>query len=95
MDTARDVGLRKDDRILRKGRVIDMSGQPVVGALVSVVWGTAPTRDIGRRTNDEGAFQIGLGPGRYRIQAVKSDSEGEVEVEGGEGEEIIIKIKTP
>lgn len=65
------------------------------GALVSVVWGTVPTRDIGRRTNDEGAFQVGLEPGRYRIQAVTDDISGEVEVEGGPGEDIVIQLKSP
>lgn len=47
---------------------------------------------MGRRTNDEGAFQVGLPPGRYRLQAVKGDAKGEVEVEGGEGDEIVIEI---
>lgn len=65
------------------------------GALVSVVWGTAPTRDIGRRTNDEGAFQVGLEPGRYRIQAVTDEVSGEVEVEGGAGEDIVIRLDPP
>lgn len=65
------------------------------GALVSVVWGTAPTRDIGRRTNDEGAFQVGLEPGRYRIQAVTDEVSGEVEVEGGAGEDIVIQLGSP
>jgi hypothetical protein len=67
----------------------------VSGALVSVVWGTAPTRDIGRRTNDEGAFQVGLEPGRYRIQAVTDQVSGEVEVEGGPGEDIVIRLESP
>jgi hypothetical protein len=64
----------------------------VSGAFVSVVWGTAPTRDIGRRTNDEGAFQVGLEPGRYRIQATTGEVSREVEVEGGPGGEIVIQL---
>ena len=92
MDQERDAGLRKDKRTLRKGCVIDASGEPVAGALVSVVWGTAPTPDIGRRTNSEGLFQIALPPGQYRITAVTTDAEGEVEVEGGPGPEIVIRI---
>lgn len=76
-----------------KGRVVDAAGRPVAGALVAVVWGTAPTRDIGRRTNEEGAFQVGLGPGRYRIQAVATGGAGEAEVEGGQGGEIVIQIR--
>jgi hypothetical protein len=97
MDCAGDADLRKDNRTLRTGRVVDTVGRPVAGALVAVVWGTAPTPDIGRRTNDEGAFQVGLEPGRYRIQAVTPGAKGEVEieVEGGQGEEIIIQIQSP
>ena len=72
---------------------MDATGKPVAGALVAVVWGTAPTPDIGRRTNQEGAFQVGLPPGRYRIRAFTADASGEVEVEGGEGDEIVIPIR--
>lgn len=78
-----------------KGRVVDADGRPVAGALVAVVWGTAPTPDIGRRTDDAGAFQVGLGPGRYRIRATARGASGEVEVEGGQGGEIVIKILGP
>lgn len=95
MDRAGDASLSKDRRTLRRGRVVDADGRPVAGALVAVVWGTAPTRDIGRRTNGEGAFQVGLEPGRYRIQATAQGASGEVEVEGGDGGEIIIQIRSP
>jgi hypothetical protein len=82
------------DRVLRRGRVIDADGRPVAGAFVSVTWGTAPTPDIARRTGDDGAFQVGLPPGRFRIRATASESRsGEVEVEGGEGDEIAITVK--
>lgn len=93
MDSAGDASLSKDSRTLRKGRVVDASGRPVSGALVAVVWGTAPTRDIGRRTNDDGVFQVGLELGRYRIRAVARGEVGEVEVEGGHSGEIIIRIQ--
>lgn len=93
MASAGDASLRQDSRTLRKGRVVDGDGRPVAGALVAVVWGTAPTRDIGRRTNDEGAFQVGLEPGHYRIQATAKGAVGEVEVEGGDGGEILIQIR--
>lgn len=72
---------------------MDASGQAVSGALVAVVWGTAPTPEIGRRTNEEGAFQVGLEPGRYRIRADAQGASGEVEVEGGQGGEILIQIQ--
>jgi hypothetical protein len=71
---------------------MDAEKRPIAGALVSVVWGTSPTTDIGRRTNDEGAFQVGLPPGRYRLRAVKGEAFGEVELEGGKGDEIVIVI---
>lgn len=75
---------------------MDVDGQPVCGALVSVVWGTAPTPEIGRRTGEDGAFQVGLPPGQFRIRAVVvSGSAGEVLVEGGEGGEIVIRIDQP
>jgi hypothetical protein len=91
MDTAGKSNL-KDERRLRKGRVVDAAGNPVAGALVAVVWGTVATPDIGRRTNQEGAFQVGLPPGQFRIRAFTEQAAGEVEVEGGEGEEIVISL---
>ena len=91
MDTTGKSNL-KDKRKLRKGRVEDATGKPVAGAFVTVAWGTAPTPDIGRRTNQEGMFQVGLPPGQFRIRAVAEEAAGEVEVEGGEGEEIVIVI---
>jgi hypothetical protein len=82
------------ERVLRRGRVIDADGRPVAGAFVSVTWGTAPTPDIARKTSDDGVFQVGLPPGQFRIKATASGSRaGEVEVEGGEGEEIVITVK--
>jgi hypothetical protein len=82
------------ERVLRRGRVIDADGRPVAGAFVSVTWGTAPTPDIARKTGDNGVFQVGLPPGQFRIKATASGSRsGEVEVEGGEGEEIVIAVK--
>jgi hypothetical protein len=84
------------ERILRQGRVVDAAGEPVSGALVAVVWGTAPTPEIARRTDDAGAFQVGFPPGRFRVQATTpSGGTGELEVEGGSGEEIVIRIESP
>jgi hypothetical protein len=80
--------------VLRRGRVIDADGRPVAGAFVSVTWGTAPTPDIARKTGDDGAFQVGLPPGKFRIRATASESRsGEVEVDGGEGDEIVITVR--
>ena len=72
--------------------MVDATGKPVAGALVAVVWGTRPTPDIGRRTNQEGVFQVALPPGRYRIRAFTEGATGEVEVEGGVEDEIVIPI---
>ncbi|MFS0757467.1 hypothetical protein ABC383_22560 [Noviherbaspirillum sp. 1P10PC] len=83
-------------RSLRSGRVVDSESHGIAGALVSVMWGTAPTPEIGRRTGDDGAFQVGLPEGLFRLQAVTdSGSAGEVEVDGGEGGEIVIRIDAP
>ena len=83
-------------RALRRGLVVDADGRPVPGALVSVVWGTAPTPEIGRRTGNDGAFQVGLPPGQFRVKAVSATGgAGEVQVEGGEGGDIVIRIDTP
>lgn len=84
-----------NERVLRRGRVIDANGQGVGGALVSVVWGTAPTPDIGRRTDDAGLFQVALPPGRFRVRAItRQGLDGEVEVEGGTDEEIVIQLSS-
>jgi hypothetical protein len=81
-------------RALRRGRVVDAQGRPVPGALVSVVWGTAPTPEIGRRTNEDGAFQMGLPPGRFRVRADgPGGAAGQVEVDGGAGDEIVIQVE--
>ena len=83
-------------RSLRPGKVVDSESQGVAGALVSIIWGTAPTPEIGRRTGDGGVVHVGLPPGMFRLQAVTgSGSAGEVEVEGGEGGEIVIRIDPP
>lgn len=83
-------------RALRRGRVVDPVGRPVIGALVSVVWGTAATPEIARRTDATGSFHVGLPPGRFRVEAVApSGRVGYVDVEGGEGEDITIEIPAP
>lgn len=83
-------------RALRRGRVVDSEGRGVAGALVSVVWGTVPMPEIGRRTGDDGTFHVGLPPGKFRLQAVtESGLIADVEVDGGEGGEIVILIAAP
>jgi hypothetical protein len=75
--------------------VVDGLGRAIPGALVSVVWGTAATPEIGRRTDALGAFHVGLPPGRFRLEAVAEQGVGQVEVEGGEGDEIVIVVERP
>jgi hypothetical protein len=83
------------DRVLRMGRVVDAAGRPVEGALVSVVWGTAPTPEIARRTNAAGMFRVGLPPGRFRLEAATENRTGQIEVDGEAGDEIVIRISAP
>ena len=74
---------------------MDEESHGIAGALVSVIWGTAPTPEIGRRTDRDGSFHVGLPTGSFRLRAVtESGSAGEAYVEGGEGGEIVIRIST-
>ena len=80
-------------RSLRHGRVVDKQGQPVAKALVVVVSGNAPVPEIGRRTTEDGVFQMALPKGRHRVEAVgPTGTKGSVDVDGGEGGEIVITI---
>lgn len=82
------------DRVLRHGVVVDADGGPIEGAFVSVVWGTAPTPEIARRTDGHGAFHVGLPPGRFRVRAVTPDGRhGESEVESGGGGTIVVRVE--
>ncbi len=73
--------------------VLDADGNPVEGAFVTVVWGTAPTPEIARRTSADGSFGVGLPAGRFRVRAVAADGRaGEIQVEGGEGSSIVIRL---
>jgi len=74
--------------------VVNAEGKPVGGALVAVVSGTTATPEIGRRTTGGGIFQVALPEGSFRMQAVAaSGATGTVEVEGGDGGEIVIRIE--
>lgn len=88
----------KDDsvnlRSLRRGRVLDRLGRPIANALVAVVSGNAPAPEIGRRTTEEGVFQIALPQGRHRVEAIApTGAIGIAEVEDGAGGEIVITIE--
>jgi hypothetical protein len=79
----------------RAGRVLDASGQPVSGAVVAVVSGTAPTPEIGIRTGSDGRFAVALPAGTFQLEARTADgAAGRLEVSGGPGEEIVIRLDT-
>lgn len=82
------------ERVGRRGRVIDADGRAVAGALVAIVWGTAPTPETGRRTDAEGCFLVGLTTGeRFRVRATTADGRaGEVDVDGSAAAEIIVRV---
>jgi hypothetical protein len=78
----------------RAGRVLDASGQRVPGAIVAVVSGTGPTPEIGIRTGPDGQFVVALPPGTFQLEArTPSGGVGRLEVEGGPGEEIVIRLR--
>lgn len=80
-------------RRVRYGRVTEADGRPVSGALVGVVSGTGPTPEIAIRTDQEGAFRIGLPRGTYRLQAMTADGrQGTVETDGDADVDIVIKL---
>ena len=75
--------------------VIDAAGRPVSGAIVEVALGTAPTPEVGHVTDAQGQLRLTLPPGRFTLRAVTHDgSRGEVEVAGGEGGTIEIKVRS-
>jgi hypothetical protein len=80
---------------LRIVRVLDALGNPVAGAFVTVVSGTAPTPEITLLTNAEGRARLGLPPGTFTIRAQSPEGrKGTAEVVGGESpDEIEIRLK--
>lgn len=61
--------------------------------MVAVASGTAPTPEIGIRTGPEGRFIVALPAGTFRLQAHASGGTGSIDVEGGPGEEIVIRLR--
>jgi protocatechuate 3,4-dioxygenase beta subunit len=81
-------------RVLRHGRVLDEDGRPVAGAFVAVAWGTAPTPEIGRRTDASGLFQVALAAGgQFVVRATTTDGRaGEALVDGSATTEIVVRV---
>lgn len=84
-----------DKPLLRRGRVVDDGGQPVIGALLSVEWGTVPTPEIAVQTDENGEFRLALPKGRFRIAAHAPDGRaGTVELTTEEAdEEIVVRVE--
>jgi hypothetical protein len=83
-------------RTVRLGRVLDGAGAPIPGALVSVVYGTAPTPEVARQTDEAGYFHVGLPLGRFRVAAfAPGGGTGSVDVNGDSVDEIVIRIDAP
>jgi hypothetical protein len=61
--------------------VVTADGRPAAGAIVSVVWGTAATPEIGIVADAAGRFRVALPPGRFRLQADASGARGTAEIE--------------
>lgn len=75
--------------------MLDARGAPVAGALIAVAHGSAPTPEIGIRSNSEGRFKIALPPGRFTIGADGPEgTKGAVDVVVEQGPiEIAIRLK--
>jgi Carboxypeptidase regulatory-like domain len=61
------------ERLLHDGRVVDPEGFGVSDAIVAVVRGTAPTPEIGIRSDADGRFRIALPLGDFEIEARAPD----------------------
>lgn len=96
MDRQQRRGLRLlNERRRVPGRVVAPDGSPAAGAIVGVVWGTAPTPEIGIVADAEGRFGVGLPAGRFRLQANLDEISGTAEVEieaGADVPEIVIAL---
>jgi hypothetical protein len=74
--------------------VVDADGRPAAGAIVSVVWGTAATPEIGIVADQDGRFRVALPPGRFRLQANAGGEGGTTEVEiAGSAPDIAIRLE--
>lgn len=73
--------------------MIDAAGRPAQGAIVVVVSGTAPTPEVGIRTDADGRFMVALPAGKFHLQASTRTDTGSVDVDGGESSEIVIRLQ--
>jgi hypothetical protein len=85
----------RDDLVERSGRVVNESGAPVPGALVSIVASSVPMPEIALVCDGEGRFGLRLPAGRFTFRAHGGTRTGQVEVEGAPaGVEILIVIES-
>jgi hypothetical protein len=72
--------------------VVDESGAPVPGALVSIVESTVPMPEIALVCDEQGRFSLRLPPGRFRLRAHGAGGSGDVEVEGAPADDEIVIV---
>jgi hypothetical protein len=87
-----EAGRTADPIAFRSGRVVHSDGQPVPGALVSIVESTVPMPEIAMKADEDGRFALRLPPGRFRLRAHGQDGTGDVEVEGAPAEDEIVIV---
>ena len=76
------------------GRVLAANGTPAAGAIVAIVGGTQPHRDIAIVAAADGRFQFGrLAVGRYRVQAHANGKRGAADIDVAEGAPAQVEIR--
>ena len=63
------------------GRVVDVRGDPVPDALVTIPEGTAPLPEIALLVDPDGRFRLRLPHGRFTLRAHGGGGSGETEVQ--------------
>jgi hypothetical protein len=76
----------------RRGRVVDAGGEPVPGALVTIVESTVPMPEIALLCDDDGRFAIALPAGRFKLRAHGAGASGDAEVEGAPADDEIVIV---
>ncbi len=75
----------------RAGRVVDVSGNPVAGALVTIVRASVPMPEIAIVADSEGRFSLFLPAGRFTIRAhTATRGWGETEASGSPATDVIL-----
>jgi protocatechuate 3,4-dioxygenase beta subunit len=83
------AGPTADGPVERSGRVVDASGAPVPGALVTIVESTVPMPEIALQCDDDGRFSLRLPAGRFTFRAHGAGGSGDARVEGAPADDEI------